>query len=127
MSEQPELQYGNATCQDGHPLWVIEENYAYCKLDLELGSLVASVLGPTVIWAWRFTRPSEERLHNWCHWSGVRAAWPNAIPNGYYSRPTFRTKAEMLAFIKDDIAAHAEAPTLAPGPTYAEYLAAVAQ
>lgn len=105
MSEQPELQYGNARCGNGHPLWVVTEGYAYCHATIGYW------------FAWRFTQPLSNHWRRFPLEDGTEA---------WVQIGSATSKAEMLAFIEADIEAHREAPALAEGPTYAEYLAAVA-
>lgn len=79
-----DLQWGNATCPIGHPLWLVNEGYAYCD----------NPVGGFRYTAWRLTEPRTPRTGAWGRgdemWIG----------------PTFPTKDGMLAFIQADMDVH---------------------
>lgn len=111
-----EIQYGNAQCSQGHPLWLVAEGYARC-------------FGPDT-WnfrdghfAWRFTEPTYNVFdgegnpagQGWQHHglSDDTEAWVTA--------KSWRTIDECLAFVQADIDTHQGLEWVQEGPTFAEW------
>ena len=103
-----ELQYGNARCIAGHPLWLVAEGYARCVT----GS-------PNRHYAWRFTSPGPDETDGWSGWNEANLldgspAWVS---------PSFSRLNAVLAFIQADMDASVTTPTVAVplGPSLAEW------
>lgn len=100
---------GNARCQQGHPLWLVSEGYAYC---------VAQVYSMQRFSGWRLTPPPKPRKEG--QWSiyplhdGTKA---------WVTGRDYETLDEVLVIIQDDM--DTSTPVLTPAPTYSEWLATV--
>lgn len=90
MNADGEIQYGNARCNQGHPLWLVAEGYAYCYEPNYMGR------GPQW-WPWRLAKP---RGGPWWHEEELEDGTPAWVIGGLYS------KAEVLALIQGDMDAH---------------------
>lgn len=105
-------QMGNARCGQGHPLWLVDEGYAYCY-----GGGYAE---QTLYWPWRFTAPIEPTFGQWR---------PGTLEDG---TPVFvgqgrKRLGDVLAFIERDMEDEREAGQQShiEAPSYSEWLATV--
>ena len=105
-------QIGNARCDEGHPLWLVAEGYAYCY---GVGDAEK-----TLYWTWRFTAPAGPDFDKWLY-SELEDGTP--VFSGYGTR----SLSEILSFIKRDMEAERKAGQQShiEAPSYSEWLATV--
>jgi len=105
-------QMGNARCNQGHPLWLVAEGYAYCYS--------VGYAEQTLYWPWRFTAPIEPTFGQWR---------PSTLKDG---TPVFVGQGrghlgDVLRFIERDMEDEREAGQQShiEAPSYSEWLAGV--
>lgn len=105
-------QMGNARCDQGYPLWLVDEGYAYCY--------GVGYAEQTLYWPWRFTAPTKPTFGQW---------WPGTLEDG---TPVFVGQGwfhlgDVLAFIERDMEDEREAGQQShiEAPSYSEWLATV--
>ncbi len=104
---------GNTACQQGHPLWLVSEGYAYCV------AFTASEVYEDRFSAWRLTPPPDTGAF------GIQ--WvPYPLYDGSKAWVTwvdYETLDDALEVIQTDM--DTSTPVLTPAPTYSEWLATV--